>query len=320
MNTNIIDSNREYNENYYINRKKILQEFFKDEESETMKFIEDTENLVTNTKVLLQGIVSGELEFSQVKDKLVEIDTDLNRDCNSLENEIEKLVLENEQIEKESKELQIKEEKGTEDYHNKIDKLKEELESKEFTIQNMERLYVEVESIIKENSRKGKETLLSLEEFDNYVKQNERLQEECNILENDKNRLLDDYNNLLRENLNLKSKDESFEVEKIKDVLDEIATMGSLHKEAERRIQKLQDKYTSLAKECNTLTDQIKSITKTLEGLNIDNPKLKKEISIIKKELYPFEQRLNRSFTQGYENEEWKDIEPYIPGKNNKPM
>lgn len=314
MNGNLIDSTREYNENYYINRKKILQDFFKDEEAETMKFIEDTENLVTNTKIILQGIVSGDLDFPQVKEKLIEIDTDLNKDCNTLEGEIQNLLTESKNIEKESKELQQKEEKGTEEYHNKIDKLKEELESKEFTIQNMERLYVEIETVIKENSKKGKETLLSLEEFDNYVKQNDRLQEECDILEKEKNKLLDDYNNLLRENLNLKSKDESFEVEKMKDVLEEISTMGNLHKEAEKRIQKLQGKYTDLAKECKGLTDQITAITKTLEGLNIDNPKLKDEITNIKKELYPFEQRLNRSFSEGYENEEWKDIIPYTPG------
>jgi len=38
---------------------------------------------------------------------------------------------------------------------------------------------------------------------------------------------------LLRENINLKSKDESFELEKIKESLDEISSMGNLHKEAE---------------------------------------------------------------------------------------
>ena len=39
----MISSARAYNENYYSNRKKILQEFLKDEEAETMKYIDETE-------------------------------------------------------------------------------------------------------------------------------------------------------------------------------------------------------------------------------------------------------------------------------------
>ena len=100
-------------------------------------------------------------------------------------------------------------------------------------------------------------------------------------------------------------------MEKIKDVLEEISTMGTLQKEAESRIRKLQDRYSQLSNECNDLTEQIQSITKTLEGLNIDNPRLNKELSLINKELYPYENRLNRSFSASYENEDWKDIPVY---------
>ena len=75
------------------------------------------------------------------------------------------------------------------------------------------------------------------------------------------------------------------QIEKIKDVLEEIATMGNLQKEAETRLQKLQLRYTQLTKECNGLTEQIRNITKTLEGLNIDKPRLNKEINIINKEM-----------------------------------
>ena len=88
--------------------------------------------------------------------------------------------------------------------------------------------------------------------------------------------------------------------------------MGNLQKEAETRLQKLQLRYTQLTKECNGLTEQIRNITKTLEGLNIDNPRLNKEINIINKEIFPYEQRLNRSFTAMYENEEWKDVDKII--------
>ena len=273
----MISTNRGFNENYIMNRKKILQEFLREEESDTMKYIDDTESLVSSTKMILNGVVTGDMDFNQIKEKLAEIDKDLTNDCDNLNKELIKL--------------------------NEKDK--------EFTIQNMERLYVELENIIKDNMAQKREQLLSLEQFDNFVGQNDRIKKECELLEEEKNRLLKEYNNLLRENLNLKSKDESFEIVKIKDVLEEISTMGTLQKEAENKIRKLQDRYNQLNNECNDLTEQIKSITKTLEGLNIDNPRLNKELNLISKELYPYENRLNRSFTAMYENEEWKDLPVY---------
>ena len=313
----MITSSRAYNENYYLNRKKILQEFLKDEENETMKYIDDTENLVSSTKMILKGVVTGDLDYNQIKEKLQEIDNSLTNDCIMLNKELEKLTENDKEIEKNTLELQKQEEKGTEIYLQKIEQLKNELENKEFTIQNMERLYIELENIIKDNLKKGNEQLLSLEQFDNFVSQNDRIKKECDELEEQKNNLLKEYNDLLKENLNLKSKDESFELEKIKDVLEEISTMGNLHKEAENRIRNLQERYFQLTKECNLLTEQIRNITKTLEGLNIDNPRLNKEINIINKELYPYEQRLNRTWNPNYENEDWKDVLDYLP-KNNK--
>ena len=308
----MISSARQYNENYYTNRKKILQDFLKDEETETMKYIDETETLVSNTKMILKGIVTNEFDTEQIKEKLSEIDNELTNDCANLEKELQSLVNTNKEIEQKTIELQKQEEKGTESYLQKIEKLKNELEAKEFAIQNMERIYIELEDIIKTNLSKQQEPILTLEEFDDFVSQNERIKKECEELEEEKNKLLKEYNNLLRENLNLKSKDESFEIEKIKDVLEEIATMGNLQKEAETRLQKLQLRYTQLTKECNGPTEQIRNITKTLEGLNIDNPRLNKEINIINKEIFPYEQRLNRSFTAMYENEEWKDVDKII--------
>ena len=307
----MISTNRGYNENYYMNRKKILQEFLKEEEADTMKYIEDTENLVSSTKMILNGVVTGEMDYNQIKEKLTEIDQELTSDCNYLNKELQKLNEKDKEIEKNTLELQKQEEKCTENYLQRIEQLKNELEDKEFTIQNMERLYVELENIIKDNMAQKREQLLSLEQFDNFVAQNDKIKKECELLEEEKNKLLKEYNNLLRENLNLKSKDESFEIEKIKDVLEEISTMGTLQKEAESRIRKLQDRYSQLSNECNDLTEQIKNITKTLEGLNIDNPRLNKELNMINKELYPYENRLNRSFSASYENEEWKDIPVY---------
>ena len=307
----MITTNRGYNENYYMNRKKILQEFMREEEADTLKYIEETENLVSSTKIILNGVVTGEMDYNQIKDKLTEIDQELTTDCNVLNKELQKLNEKDKEIEKNTLDLQKQEEKCTENYLQRIEQLKYELEDKEFTIQNMERLYVELENIIKENMAQKREQLLSLEQFDNFVAQNDKIKKECQLLEEEKNKLLKEYNNLLRENLNLKSKDESFEIEKIKDVLEEISTMGTLQKEAESRIRKLQDRYSQLSNECNDLTEQIQSITKTLEGLNIDNPRLNKELNLINKELYPYENRLNRSFSATYENEDWKDIPVY---------
>ena len=111
-------------------------------------------------------------------------------------------------------------------YSEKKEDLKNELESKEFTIQNMERLYVELENVIKDNIQKGNEQLLTMEQFNEFLSQNDKLKIEIKKLENEKERLNKDYNNLLKENLNLRSKDESFEIEKVKEVLDEVGAKG----------------------------------------------------------------------------------------------
>ena len=173
-----------------------------------MKYIEDTENLVSSPKMILNGVVTGEMDYNQIKEKLTEIDQELTADCNVLNKELQKLNEKDKEIEKNTLELQKQEEKCTENYLQRIEQLKNELEDKEFTIQNMERLYVELENIIKDNMAQKREQLLSLEQFDNFVAQNDKIKKECELLEEEKNKLLKEYNNLLRENLNLKSKDE----------------------------------------------------------------------------------------------------------------
>jgi hypothetical protein len=295
-------TSRAYNENYFISRKKILEDFLKDEDNETMKYIEEIEQLVSSTKLVLKGLVSGELDTNKMKEKLFEIENDLNNDCGSLEQDISTLNSTEKSIEQTTLDLQKKEEKGTLSYLEKIEELKKELEMKEFKIQNMERLYVELEEIIKENIKSNNDQLLSLEQFAEFISQNEKLRKECDRLEEEKKKCVNDYNNLLRENVNLRSKDESFELEKIKDALEEISAMGSLQKEAEQKITKLQVRFKELNKECDTLTNQIKMITKNLENLNIDNNRLDNEMSNINRELYPGGRRkMNRSFSHRYE-------------------
>jgi hypothetical protein len=291
-------TSRAYNENYFISRKKILEDFLKDEENETMKYIDDIENIVSSTKQVLKGLVSGEFDYTNLKNRLIEIENEISLECSSLEQDISTLNTTDKNIEITTLDLQKQEERGTSSYLERIEELKRDLELKEFKIQNMERLYVELENIIKENIRLNNEQLLTLEQFSEFVAQNEKLKDECDVLEEEKKKCVEDYNNLLKENVNLRSKDESFELEKIKDALEEISAMGNLHKEAEIKINKLQERYKDLSKECDELTIQIKAITKNLESLNIDNIKLNKELAQINRELHPSRKRLNKSFSE----------------------
>eukprot|EP00340_Litonotus_pictus_P009186 CAMPEP_0170525798 /NCGR_PEP_ID=MMETSP0209-20121228/11245_1 /TAXON_ID=665100 ORGANISM="Litonotus pictus, Strain P1" /NCGR_SAMPLE_ID=MMETSP0209 /ASSEMBLY_ACC=CAM_ASM_000301 /LENGTH=269 /DNA_ID=CAMNT_0010815249 /DNA_START=21 /DNA_END=827 /DNA_ORIENTATION=+ len=262
-----------------------------------MKYIDDIEQLVSSTKLVLKSLVSGELTYDGLKQRLTEIEQDLSLDCSNLDQEIKILQNTEKEIEKNTQELERQEKEGFSSYVKKIEDLKKELEVKEFKIQNMERLYVELENIIKENIKQGNEQLLSLEQFEQFISQNDKLREECLILENEKQRCIEEYNNLLKENISLKSKDESFELEKIKEALDEISTMGNLHKEAEQKINKLQSKYYELTKECDELTNSINKITRNLDSLNLENSRLSKELDIINKDLHPKKNKRTNSFS-----------------------
>ena len=297
---------RGYNENYYTSRKKILNDFLKDEETENMKYIEETENLVSQTKMFLKDLVSGQLDFEALNEQLEDIETELETDCNIMQGEINTLQTMDKNIEKQINEVQAQEEIGTKDYLKKIEDLKNELESKEFTIQNMERLYVELENVIKDNIQKGNEQLLTMEQFNDFLSQNDKLKTEIKKLENEKERLNKDYNNLLKENLNLRSKDESFEIEKVKEVLDEVGAKGLSQKEAEKKITALQNKYKQLNQECNLLNEKISKLTNNLRGLNIENEKFNEELNNINQEINPPEinkKRKNHSFELIKENE-----------------
>ena len=91
---------RGYNENYYTSRKKILNDFLKDEETENMKYIEETENLVSQTKMFLKDLVSGQLDFEALNEQLEDIETELETDCNIMQGEINTLQTMDKNIEK----------------------------------------------------------------------------------------------------------------------------------------------------------------------------------------------------------------------------
>ena len=172
-----------YNENYFTTRKKILNDFMKDEENENLKYIQETESLVSQTKMFLKDLLSGQVDFDILNDQLEDIQTELESDCNIMKGEISTLKAMDENIEKQISALQKEEENGSNDYKNKINSLKNELESKEFTIQNMERLYIELEDVIKDNIEKGNEQLLTMEQFSNFLNQNNKLKDDIKQLE-----------------------------------------------------------------------------------------------------------------------------------------
>ena len=107
--------NASYNENYYTSRKKILNDFLNDEEAENMKYIEETESLVSQTKMFLKDLVGGGTDFDGLNDQLDDIQNELETDVNLLESEINTLKVLDKQIETQSLEVQKQEEKYTEE-------------------------------------------------------------------------------------------------------------------------------------------------------------------------------------------------------------
>ena len=278
-----------HNENYCTSRNKILSDFLTDEQAENLKYIEETESLVSQTKLFLKDLLSGS-DFETLKDELEELETELENDCNIMSSEIETLKVVDNQIESKIQNAQKQEETSRKDYIKKIDDLKLELESKEFTIQNMERLYIEIENVIKNNIQQGNDQLLTMEQFHEFISKNDKLKKEIRLLQIEYEKLTNDYHKLIKENLSLRSKDESFELEKIKDALNEkeINDNDITHKVAENKIKALQDKNKVLTKECKELTIKIKELTHKLQGLNIDNEKFNEELEQIKKELVEY--------------------------------
>jgi DNA-binding NarL/FixJ family response regulator len=86
-----------------------LDDFLKDEENETMKYIDDIEGIVSSTKLVLKGLVSGELDYNRMKEKLLEIESELTQDCCSLQQDISSLTMTDKNIESTTLELQKQE-------------------------------------------------------------------------------------------------------------------------------------------------------------------------------------------------------------------
>ena len=277
-----------YNENYFTTRKKILNDFMKEEENENLKYIEETESLVSQTKMFLKDLLSGQVDFDILNDQLEDIQTELENDCNVMKGEINTLKVMDENIEKQIANLQKEEENGSKEYMNKIDALKNELESKEFTIQNMERLYIELEDVIKDNIQKGNEQLLTMEQFSDFLSQNVRLKEEIKALEQEKIKLDEKYSQILKENVALRKNDEEYDKAKIDEILKdfEIKEKNKAGKEeALKKINEYKKKQKKLNDEYENIKNKIKKLIYELKGLNIDNKNFNLHLNNIQNEL-----------------------------------
>ncbi len=275
-----------YNENYFTTRKKILNDFMKDEENENLKYIEETESLVSQTKMFLKDLLSGQVDFDILNDQLEDIQTELENDCNVMKGEINTLKAMDENIEKQITNLQKEEENGTKEYMNKIESLKNELESKEFTIQNMERLYIELEDVIKDNIQKGNEQLLTMEQFNDFLNQNVRLKEEIKQLEQEKIKLDEKYSQVLKENVALRKNDEEYDKQKIDEILKSFEIKDKNKKEeAIKKINEYKKNQKKLNEEYNKIVNKIKKLINSLKGLDIENKNFNIHLNNIQNEL-----------------------------------
>ena len=294
-----------YNENYFTTRKKILNDFMKDEENENLKYIEETESLVSQTKLFLKDLLSGQVDFDILNDQLEDIQTELENDCNIMKGEINTLKAMDENIEKQIANLQKEEENGSKEYMNKIDSLKNELESKEFTIQNMERLYIELEDVIKDNIQKGNDQLLTMEQFSDFLNQNVRLKEEIKQLEQEKMKLDEKYSKVLKENVALRKNDEEYDKQKIDEILKdfEFKEKNKAGKdEAMKKINEYKKKQKKLNDEYNKIVNKIKKLINSLKGMDIENKNFNIHLNniqneLIENELENFMRKRNKSFS-----------------------
>ena len=276
-----------YNENYFTTRKKILNDFMKDEENENLKYIQETESLVSQTKLFLKDLLSGQVDFDVLNDQLEDIQTELESDCNIMKGEINTLKAMDENIEKQITLLQKEEENGSNEYKNKINSLKNELESKEFTIQNMERLYIELEDVIKDNIQKESEQLLTMEQFSNFLNQNVKLKDEIKQLEQEKIKLDEKYSQVLKENVRLRKNNEEYDKQKVEEILKSFDKEKNriAKEEAMKKINEYKNKQQKLNKEYNDIKDNIEKLILKLKGLNIESQNFASHLNNIQNEL-----------------------------------
>jgi chromosome segregation ATPase len=237
--------------------------------------------------MFLKDLLGGQVDFDILNDQLEDIQTELESDCNVMKGEISTLKALDETIEKQITMLQKEEENGSNEYKNKINSLKNELESKEFTIQNMERLYIELEDVIKDNIQKGNDQLLTMEQFNNFLNQNVRLKDEIKQLEIEKVKLDEKYSQVLKENVMLRKNDEEYDKQRIEEILKSYdkEKNKSGKEEALKKINEYKNKQQKLNNEYNNIAEKIDNLILNLKGLNIESKNFNDHLNNIKSEL-----------------------------------
>lgn len=277
-NNNVSLNSITYNENYFTSRKKILNDYLKDEESENKKYIEETENFVSSTKLFLKDLFSSELDFDTLNDELEDIQTELETDSNLMKNELDSLNIIEQNVEKQLHDTQKEEENNIRDFNKKMSNLKNDLESKEFTIQNMERLYIELENVIKNNIQKGNEQLLTMEQFNDFLSQNAALKQEIIDKEKLKEKLDNQYIKLLKRNTDLIAK-----------------RLGNIDVGDD-------DALKSKKNQNEQLYSSIMKSIKFLKGLNVENDKFENE-------LYDIEELIGKTSSKSlFKNKSYDNI------------
>lgn len=318
------DTSLGLNEMYITSRNKMLTDFAHDEEIENLKYIQEIESIVNQTKTFVEDLFSGEKEFSELNTKLDKIQNQLEKNYNSMKIDISNLNLIDKTVEKQMIITQEEEKKDNTDYQKKIEELQNELELKELTIQNMEKLYLQLEDIIKENIENGSDDLLTMEQFTDFLNQNETIKNDIKCLEKEKIKIEEEYNKMLKQNLLLKNFDEDFDKNKIKSIFDNLETKEknrALKDGSIKSIKENQIKQENLINKCNEIKNKIKHFIYNIKALNVDNnnSNFNQHLINLEKKLkdneFPKIKRLN-SFS--YKNNNIKIIKSnHIFNKNN---
>ena len=292
-------------------QKVIFDDFIEKEEENIIKSMEASEAIVIETKKVIENLMEYNYDYEMIKELLANLNKMLTKECNDLESSYNAFSATKEELSNKISEQQKKIEKKAENFLTKSENLKLLEEMKDLKISIIENNYNKISNIIKNNLNNKESCVQNLEMF--YA-ENEILKNKVLKKKNEKEKLLNEYKSLLRENLNFKAKNEQYEIKKISDFLDEISAEGKIKdgKYKKGKIKELETNYYNIVNQYNTLAEKIMNVVATLDGLNIVNPRLTKELEVINKVLYPCEKRLNRSFTQMYENHDWDDIDEYI--------
>ena len=197
----------------------------------------------------------------------------------------------------------------------------------------MERLYIELEDVIKDNIEKGNEQLLTMEQFSNFLNQNVQLKEDIKQLEQEKIKLDEKYSQVLKENVMLRKKDEEYDKKKLEEILKSYDKEKNKagKEEALKKINEYKIKQQKVNNEYENIKNKIENLILVLKGLNIENKNFNDHLINIQNELlanefdlYPQRKRYNSISYHKIRTFDIKNIQGnkkkknFYPNKNKK--